>query len=161
MRAEWNAVRATGVRLQREECTDDLHLVEHRCGEDVQARAVREQQLGDVTAAHVRGRSERGLPVAVAPIPGGVRERGVLLERLAHRVEIAVRVPDELLDGAHDVASRMSAASSSFPRAIASASAVYVPSSPTCGSAPWASRTLATPSAPANEHVPNYTGSVN
>ena len=76
--------------------TNDIELPEHRCGEDVESCAVVEQQLGDVAPADVRGSSERGLPVAAAPIPAGVHERGVEVESLANRAEVAVGVRDEL-----------------------------------------------------------------
>ena len=86
--------------LRGEYRANDVELPEHRCGEDVESCAATEQQLGDVAPANVRGSAERGLPVAAAPIPAGVDERGVEVESFANRVEVAVGVRDEL---AHQV----------------------------------------------------------
>jgi hypothetical protein len=56
---------------------------------------VLEQQLGDVAPVHVRRRAERALPVAVGPVDRCVRERGVPLERDAHRLGVSVRDGDD------------------------------------------------------------------
>ena len=66
-----------GVR--REDRADDVELAEHRGDEYIQACAVGQEELRDVATSHVPGRAERGLPVAAAPVPGGVDEgrRGV------------------------------------------------------------------------------------
>src|ERR687895_2672052 len=93
-------VRASGgsqLREGAEHRAHDLRLAEHRRGENVQARAPVEQVERDVAPPHVRSRAETRLPVASAPVPGGVHERGLLLEELADGVEIAMRVADEAL----------------------------------------------------------------
>src|SRR3954454_4919234 len=97
-----NAVRPERrLAVEGQQRAHDLDLVEHRRGEDIDARAVLDQQLGDVAPAHVGGRADRRLPVAVAPVQRAVRERGLGGERSADRIDVAVRVPDELLDFDH------------------------------------------------------------
>lgn len=87
------------LRMRGQHRTNDLELPEHRRGEDVESRPVGEEQLGDVAPADVRRSSQGGLPVSAAPVPAGVRERGVDVESFANRAEVAVGVGDEL---AHD-----------------------------------------------------------
>src|SRR5262245_14835572 len=127
MLAERDSVRSLRIahlRVRREDRANDLHVAEHRRGEDVEPCAVAEEELGDVAPAHVRRRAERSLPVAAAPVPGRIRERGVGLQRCPNRVEVTMRVAYEFLDVAHLVASfglapaaSISRASSWLPRA--------------------------------------------
>ena len=93
--------RVAHLRMSGEDRAHDLDLAEHRRGEDVEPGAVREQQLGDVASAHVGRGSEPRLPVAVAPVPGRIREGRVPGQRVADRLEIAVGVGHEFT---HEVA---------------------------------------------------------
>ena len=56
------------IRLQRG--LDDLQLAEHGSREQVEARSVLEQEVGNVTSAHMRRGAETGFPVSGTPIPG-------------------------------------------------------------------------------------------
>ena len=57
-----------------------------------------EQEERDLTPTHVRRRAEARLPVAAAPVPGGVHESRLLGEERADDLEVAVRVGDEGLN---------------------------------------------------------------
>jgi len=74
------ALCRTHLRMRGEHGLDDLELAQHRRNEEVEAGAVGEQELRDVTPSHVACRAERGFPVAVAPVPGGIGERRIPVE---------------------------------------------------------------------------------
>src|SRR5215471_319339 len=98
MSTERDPVRSEAVPylgLGREDRTHDLDLTEHCGREDVEAGAVREKQLCNVAAAHVSRGSERGFPVATAPVPRGICEGGLVGECVANGVEIAVAIGHE------------------------------------------------------------------
>ena len=88
--------RIAHLRMSGEDRADDLNLAEHRGGEEVDPRPVREQQLRDVASAHVGRGTKPRLPVAAAPVPGRVRESRLARECVADGLEIAVGVRDEL-----------------------------------------------------------------
>ena len=90
--------RVPQLRLSGEHRANDLDLAEHRGGEDVDPRAVAEQELGDVAPSHVGGGPKARLPVAAAPVPGGIRDGGVRRESAADRLEVGVGIGDELAD---------------------------------------------------------------
>ena len=82
--------------MSGEDRPDGHDLAEHRGGEEVDPGAVREQQLRDVASAHVGRGAEPRLPVAAAPVPGGVGESRFARECAADSLEIAMGVRDEL-----------------------------------------------------------------
>ena len=57
---------------------DDIEFAEHRRREDIEARAVFEQKVGDVFASHMCRGAEGGFKIAATPIPGGVDEGRLL-----------------------------------------------------------------------------------
>src|SRR5438445_11777875 len=100
MRSKRDAVRSEGgshVRMSGKDRAHDVDLAEHRRCEEVEARAVFEEQFGDIAAPHVCGCAERALPVAAAPVPGGVDELRLRTECVADRIDVAMRVADERL----------------------------------------------------------------
>ncbi len=93
-----NAVRAErlaclGMRFENR--ADDLDIAQHCGDEDVDARAVGDEELRYVATAHVAGGAERRLPVSAAPIPRSVDEGRLRGERVADIVEISVCLGDE------------------------------------------------------------------
>ena len=101
MDEERDAVRALRVAergMLRQHRLDDLDVAEHGGGEEIERRAVLEQEERDLAVAHVRRRPEAGLEVAAAPVPRRLHERGLLREQSLHRVEVAVRHRHELVD---------------------------------------------------------------
>ena len=89
-------VAQRGLRVEHR--THDLRLAEHRGCEDVHARAVLEQVLGDVAPSDVRRRAESRFPISPTPVPRGVDDRRLLLEQLLHDAEVPVRLENELGD---------------------------------------------------------------
>ena len=84
--------------MRREDRTYDLEVAKHGRCKDVEPRTVGEKKLRDVAAAHVSGSAEPGFPVAAAPVPCRVRKSGLLGKGAANGLEVAVGVPDEVLD---------------------------------------------------------------
>src|SRR5438552_581161 len=90
---ERNAVRAARlaqVRLRLEHGAHDSDLAEHRGREEVHARAMLEQVFRDVAAADMCRGAEAGLPVACAPVPRRIDDRGLPFEQLLDDAEVAM-----------------------------------------------------------------------
>jgi len=77
---------------------DDVEPSEHGGVENVHAGAAGNQEQGDVFAAHVTGAAERRLPVAAAPVPGGVEQAWLLGEQGFGAIQIEVANANKLLD---------------------------------------------------------------
>ena len=85
------------LREVREDRADDVEVAERRRREQVEPRAVLDEEERDLAAAHVRSRSQARLPVAAAPVPGGVDQLRFLLQERGDGVDVAVRLRHELL----------------------------------------------------------------
>ena len=83
--------------LEGQEGFNGIELAHHRRAEEVDPRPPVEQDLDDVSSAHVRGPAEPGLPVAVAPVHRRVEHRRFPIEQLFDHVEIRMRIDDEVL----------------------------------------------------------------
>ena len=81
--------------LTREELAHLAGAAERGGGVAVQGRAKTEQHLEDGPVAHLRG----GLDGGLLPGGDGVHELWMLFQDLAHASGIAVRVPDQVVDG--------------------------------------------------------------
>jgi hypothetical protein len=75
-----------------------FQMPQHGGRKDVHARAVPEQEKRDVAPADMGRGAEPGLPVAAAPVPRRVDERGLLPDEFARAVEIAMRDADEVVN---------------------------------------------------------------
>jgi hypothetical protein len=97
---EGDAVRA-GVAVDAgvggDERFDDVELPEHRRRENVHPRAALDQVFGDRSVAEVRRATQGRLPVAAAPVPGGIGKARFLLQERFHSFQVAVTLADEIL----------------------------------------------------------------
>jgi DNA-binding winged helix-turn-helix (wHTH) protein/TolB-like protein len=82
--------RCGDVRLDR------VDVAEHRRRKNRRPGAVGEEELGDFAVAHVRGRVERRLEVAEAPVVVGLGERRMKGDQFLDARDLAVRHADHL-----------------------------------------------------------------
>src|SRR5262249_13626834 len=96
-----NAMRSRGMArlgLRRDDGLHDIETSEHCGREDVDPRPSRHEEAGNVAPPHMGCGSKASLPIAAAPIPGGVEERRMGLEKHGDLFEIRMRISDETLD---------------------------------------------------------------
>ena len=125
-------------REVREHRADDVEVTERRRCEQVEPRAVLDEEERDLATAHVRSRTQARLPVAAAPVPGGVDELWLLLQERADGVDVAVRVrrrtPAPAADRAAEVRRSCSALSAAAHRRDGRRRRTRAASCPSCGS---------------------------
>src|SRR5262245_7758567 len=67
-----------------------IGLPEHRCRKDVETRTAFQEQFRDIPPAGVGGGPKRRLPVAEAPIPGGVYQSRMLVKQCTGPVNVTM-----------------------------------------------------------------------